>query len=298
MPAGTLLAAVALMAGAPPAVDARSQQAGPAAVAADAPLPDFDAFEAQVKARLRTDRALQANYTFLERRDEIEISKLGKVSSGTVKTFEVYPSPEPGNTYKRLVAVNGVPLPADELARNDAKHQKDVLDRANESPAERARHNREAEDDRREEREGIDEVFRVYDIKMIGRETLAGYPTIVATLEPRKAYQPSSDDGRMMKRFRARVWVHEFDYQLVKVWLEAVDDVTYGWGLVARLRRGATVTYVRRKVNDEVWLPARLEIAGSGRTLIFRGFQLDAVTEWSDYKRFQVKTDEKFSGGP
>ena len=97
-----------------------------------------------------------------------------------------------------------------------------------------------------------------------------------------------------MKRFRARVWVHEFDYQLVKVWLEAVDDVTYGWGLVARLHRGAIVTYERRKVNDEVWLPARMEIAGSGRTLVFRGFQLDAITEWSDYKRFSVKTDENF----
>ena len=283
------------MAGAPSPVDARQQPAPPVA---ERPLPDFDAFEVQVKARLRTDRALQANYTFLERRDEIEISKLGRVSTGTVKTYEVYPSPEPGNTYKRLVAVNGVALPADELARNDEKHRKDVLDRVNESAGERARHEREAEADRREERDAIDEIFRVYDINMVGRETVGGYPTIVATVEPRRAYQPASDDGRMMKRFRARVWVHEFDYQLVKVWLEAVDDVTYGWGLVARLHRGAIVTYERRKVNDEVWLPARMEIAGSGRTLVFRGFQLDAITEWSDYKRFQVKTDEKFGGTP
>ncbi len=285
------------MAGSTVSTHARGQQAA-SPVAGERPLPDFGAFESQVKARLRTDRALQANYTFLERRDEIEIGKLGKVSSGTVKTYEVYPSPEPGNTYKRLIAVNGVPVPADELARNDEKHRKDVLDRANESPAERARHDREAEADRREEHDAIEEIFRVYDIRMIGRETVGGYPTIVAALEPRPGYQPSSDDGRMMKRFRSRVWVHEFDYQLVKVWLEAVDDVTYGWGLVARLHRGATVTYERRKVNDEVWLPARMEIAGSGRTLVFRGFKLDAITEWSDYKRFQVKTDEKFGSTP
>ena len=261
------------------------------AAPSERPLPEKDQFVADVRARLRSDRALQANYTFTERRQEIEVSKLGKVSADVTKTYEVYPSADPGFTYKRLIAVNGKAIPADELARNDEKHRKD-LERAAASSSERAKRQQDVERNRREEREAIDELFRVYDIHLVGRETLAGYPTIVGTLDPRPAYKPRSDDGRMMKRFRARVWVHEFDYQLVKVDLEAVEDVTIGWGLLARLRKGANVTLQRVKVNDEIWLPASLHVVGAGRTLMFRGFKIDSLTEWMDYKKFSVRTEE------
>jgi hypothetical protein len=257
----------------------------------DQSLPDQDHFVAEVRARLRMDRALQANYTFLERRQEIDISKLGKVSAEVTKLYEVYPSADPGFTYKRLIAVNGTPISGAELARNDEKHRRD-LERVASSPSERAKQQRDIEKNRREEREAIDELFRVYDIRLVGRERLAGYPTIVGTLEPRPGYQPRSDDGRMMKRFRGRVWAHEFDYQIVKVDLESVEEVTIGWGLLARLRKGAKITLQRTKVNDEIWLPTSLRIVGTGRTLIFRRFTIDSLTEWSDYKRFSVSTEE------
>ena len=58
---------------------------------ASAPLPDVSAFTAQVRARLRTDRALQAQYTFMERREEISVSKLGKVKDGPVKVYRGVP---------------------------------------------------------------------------------------------------------------------------------------------------------------------------------------------------------------
>jgi len=263
------------------------------AAASEPPLPDKDRFVAEVRARLRTDRALQANYTFIERRQEIQVSKLGKVSADVTKSYEVYPSADPGFTYKRLIAVNGTPISQAELARNDEKHRRD-LEHVASSPSERAKQQQDIEKNRREEREAIDELFRVYDIHLVGRETLAGYPTIVGTLDPRPDYQPRSDDGRMMKRFRGRVWAHEFDYQIVKVDLESVEDVTIGWGLLARLRKGAKVTLQRTKVNDEVWLPASLRVVGTGRTLMFRGFRIDSLTEWMGYKKFSVSTEENF----
>ena len=263
------------------------------AAASEPPLPDKDRFVAEVRARLRTDRALQANYTFIERRQEIQVSKLGKVTADVTKSYEVYPSADPGFTYKRLIAVNGTPISQAELARNDEKHRRD-LEHVASSPSERAKQQQDIEKNRREEREAIDELFRVYDIHLVGRETLAGYPTIVGTLDPRPDYQPRSDDGRMMKRFRGRVWAHEFDYQIVKVDLESVEDVTIGWGLLARLRKGAKVTLQRTKVNDEIWLPASLRVVGTGRTLMFRGFRIDSLTEWMGYKKFSVSTEENF----
>jgi len=259
-----------------------------------APLPEVESFAAQVKARLRTDRSLQASYTFLERRQEVEVSKLGKVSVGSTKTYEVYPSRDPGDTYKRLVAVDGTPIDARELENNDAKHRKD-LEAKEGSPEARSKHARDVAEQRREEHEAIEEIFRVYEMRIVGREDLRGYQTVVGTLEPRPSYKPKTDDGQVMKRFRARVWINEADYQLVRVDLEAIDDVTYGWGILARLHKGAKITYERRKVNDEVWLPARLRIIGKGRSVLFRTFAIDSTTEWSEYKKFGVKTEESYS---
>jgi len=261
------------------------------------PLPDPAAFLTEVKARLRTDRALQAQYTFTERREEIEVSKLGKVTEGSVKEYEVYPSVVPGNTYKRLIKIDGRPIDPAQLAKNDEKHRRDVLAEMNESPA--ARRKREADNAklRAEERQLIDDIFAMYDIRLVRRETLNGYTTIVATLEPRANYQPKTDDARVMKKFRVRAWINESDYQVVKADAEAVSDLTVGWGLIGRLHKGSHATLERTKVNDEVWLPAKLRLVGTGRAVMFRKFAIDSVTEWFDYKKFNVKTNEAY-GSP
>jgi len=44
------------------------------AAVSEPPLPDKDQFVAEVRARLRIDRALQANHAFTERNQQIEIS--------------------------------------------------------------------------------------------------------------------------------------------------------------------------------------------------------------------------------
>jgi hypothetical protein len=267
---------------------------GPATLIAQSPLPELEPFAAQVKARLQTDRALQATYTFLERRQEIDVSRFGKVSVGSTKTYEVYPSPDPGDTYKRLVAVDGAPIDPRELEKGDAKHRKD-LEEQEATPDARAKHARDVAEERRKEHDAIEEIFGVFEMRIVGREDLRGYQTVVGTLEPRPSYRPKTDDGQVMKRFRARVWINEADYQLVRVDLEAVDDLTYGWGVLGRLHKGAKITYERHKVNDEVWLPAQLRIIGTGRSVLFRTFAIDSTTEWSEYKKFGVKTEESYA---
>ena len=258
----------------------------------DNALPEVSAFSAQVRARLRSDRALQAQYTFMERREEIDVSKLGKVKEGPVKVYEVYPSEEPGNLWKRLMSVNGKPLSAAELAKNDAVHQKDIFARLNESPAQKAKRAREEAKERAEEKRAIDEIFAGYEITLVRREVVNGYPTILASLEPRKAFKARTDEGKMMKKIRARAWIHETEHQIVRVEIEALEDIGFGMGVVGKLYKGTVGEFVRTKVNGEVWLPARARFTAKGRAL-FRKFAIDSVTEWWDYKKFSVSTTEE-----
>ena len=255
------------------------------------PLPEFKPFADEVRKRWRAARALQAQYTFTERREEVKMSALGKVKEGPIKTYEVYPSPEPGNTYKRLVAVNGTPISPAELEKNDRVHREHVLKQMNEPPEKKARRAREAAKERAEEERAIDELFLVYDIRIVGRETLAGHPTVVVTFAPRPNYQARTDEAKAMKKIRAKAWIHETEYQIVRAELEAIDNIGFGLGVLGKVYKGTTAEYVRTKVNGEVWLPVRARVSARGRAFV-RKFDIDTVTEWSDYKKFVVKTEE------
>jgi hypothetical protein len=288
-----LINAVAVLALAfAPASTHQAAGLGPQTSASSTPLPEVSAFAAQVRARLRTDRALQAQYTFMERREEISVSKLGKVKDGPVKVYEVYPSEEPGNLYKRLVSIDGKPLTAAELDKNDKVHQRHILERLNESADKKAKRARQEAKERAEDERVIDEIFAAYEITLARREAVDGRPTILALLEPRRNYKARTDEGKMMKKIRARAWIHEAEYQIVRVEIEALQDIGVGLGVIGKLYKGTVGEFQRTKVNDEVWLPARARFTAKGRAL-FRKFAIDSVTEWWDYKKFSVSTTEE-----
>jgi hypothetical protein len=265
---------------------------------ADAPLPDVKAIVDKVKSRIQLDRELQSQYTYLEKRSDVKLSKLGKVTVGPLRTFEVYPSAKPGRTYKRLVEIDGKRLDAAELERRDSAHRQHLLDmieqEKNETPQMRAKREQQEAKDLREQGELIDDAFAIFEVKLTGREMLEGRRVIAATLTPRQNVNTKSDEGKWMKRFKGRAWVSDDDWQVAKVEMEALDDINIGWGLVGRVHQGSKFTFARTKVNDEVWLPVQMKFEASGRTLLFRSFQIFTVTSYSDYKKFNVDTSVTF----
>jgi len=94
-----------------------------------------------------------------------------------------------------------------------------------------------------------------------------------------------------MKKVRATAWIHETEYQIVRVEVEAIENIGVGYGVLGKIYKGTTGEYVRTKVNDEAWLPVRARLTARGRALV-RKFDFDQVTEWSDYKKFVVRTEE------
>src|SRR5918999_4320387 len=76
-------------------------------VAQERPLPDYETFAAQVKKHLATDEELQSGYMFVERRIEQKLDASGRITSESVKVFEVYPGLPGEQRYRRLVEENG-----------------------------------------------------------------------------------------------------------------------------------------------------------------------------------------------
>jgi hypothetical protein len=265
--------------------------------AQERPLPDYNAFAAQVKKHLATDEERQSGYMFLERRTEQKLDGDGKLTSEAVKVYEVYPGLPGEERYRRLIEENGRQLVADKLARQDAERQKEVQEytktQASESRREKA--DREHDKARRRYAEAIDDLFRIYDIRLVRRERIDSHETIFATLEPKPDVVPKTDDGKIMRHFKARAWVSESDFEIVRVEVEAVRDLSFGLGLLARVHKGTVASYERRKVNDEVWLPAKVTWTASGRMLLVRRLRLRGVSEFSGYRKFTVDTSTTYA---
>lgn len=267
-----------------------------APIAQERPLPDYATFAAQVRKHLATDEERQSGYMFLERRTEQKLDAAGRVTSESAKLFEVYPGLPGEDRYRRLIEEDGRSVGQDKLARQDRDRQKDAESYAKSQASEPQRQKaaREFEKGRRRTAAAIDDLFRIYDIRMVRRDRIGGRDTILATLEPRASVKPQTDDGRIMRSFKARAWVDESDYELVRIEIEAIHDLSFGLGLLARVHKGTTASYERRKVNNEVWLPARVTWTASGRVMLLKRLRLRGVSELSGYRKFTVDTSTTY----
>jgi hypothetical protein len=261
------------------------------------PLPDYETFAAKVKEHLATDEERQSGYVFVERRTEQKLDGSGRVTGQDVKVFEVYPGLEGEERYRRLIEENGRRVPPGELEKQDRERRKDVEEFVRKGASAAARQERARDMDKRRRRyaAAVDDLFRIYDIRMVRRERIDGHDTIFATLTP-NGVKPRTDDGRIMTHFNARAWVSESDYELVRVEIEAIRNLSFGMGLLARVHKGTLATYERRKVNGEVWLPAKATWTASARILLLRRLRLRGVSEFSGYRKFTVDTDWQVGG--
>jgi hypothetical protein len=273
--------------------------AGSTLGAQDRPLPDHESFLAETRKHLQTDSTLQNGYVYVETRREQKLDKGGRTREESVKVVESYPGFPGEERWERLIAEDGRPVPPEELARQDRERQQkanEIVRRlARDSSKELARQERELQKARREREEAVRDIYDVFEIRMIGRERVEEHDTIAFLLTPRRDTKPKTRAGEEMRHFSVRAWVSENDHELVKLEAEAIKDLKSGLGVLARLHKGARLSFLRRRVNGEVWLPAVVTYNGSARVGLLFTLRRSGTLEFSGYRKYSVDTFEGFS---
>jgi hypothetical protein len=230
--------------------------AGSTLGAQNRPLPNQESFLIETRKHLQTDSTLQSSYVYVETRRELKLDKDGRAREESVKVIESYPGLPGEERWERLISEEGHPVPPEELARQDRERlQKanEMVERlARDSSKELARQERELQKARRERDEALSDIYNVFEIRMIGRERVEEHDTIAFVLTPRRDAKPKTRAGEQIRHFSVRAWISEDDYELVKLEAEAVDDLKSGLGVLAKLCKGARLSFLRRKVNGEV----------------------------------------------
>ncbi len=265
----------------------------------EASLPEIEFILQQIRKNLNSDRMMLSNYTY----DEVEtvrfLDKNGKVKKTKEKRYEVFPSFEEDLQYRRLVEKDGELVSNKDLEKQDRKYRKRVEKwekklRKKGISDEEARRLREEEEGEKEQR-AIDDVFRLYKFELLGRGSVGEYSTYLIGFSPRPDYKPRVKEVKLLKKISGKAWVCDEDFQLVRIEADLIENASFGLGILAKLHRGATMSFQRSKINGEVWLPAEAHFSGKGRFLLFKGFRVELTSKYSDHRRFSVSSSITFS---
>jgi hypothetical protein len=229
------------------------------------PLPDQKTFFAAVRENIARAARVQDEFAYKERRTQIHTNPFGRLGTGGTILYEVTPLPEGPGFSRRVLERDGKPVANGEVDR--------IGERRN-----RARN-------RAQSPSAIDDTLAVLDFSTSRREMVDGRPAIIVKFVPKSNSQPRTREGKLARSFSGEIWVDEQAQEVMRVEAVAVEGLSYGYGLLARLSEGTRVELVREPVGDRIWMPVSIRFKGEGRAMLLRKLNIDFVLEWFDYRR-------------
>jgi hypothetical protein len=91
----------------------------------------------------------------------------------------------------------------------------------------------------------------------------------------------------VLVHLQGKLWVDKQDYQLVKVEVEVVDTISVGLFLF-RLSKGSRASFEQTRVNDDVWLPRRVQVFASARLGLLKMLHIEQEVIYSKCREFQT----------
>jgi hypothetical protein len=229
----------------------------------------------------------QRDYNYSERVEEHKLDGKGSVKSTEIRVYDVLQIY--GEEARRMVSKDGKPLSEKEAAKEDEKIQKIIDKRKGESDSDREKRLKKEEKEREQGREFVREVADAYNFTQANTETLEGRETYVIDADPRSGFEPHTREGKILPKFRFRLWLDKNENQWVKLDANCIDTVSFGL-VLARIHKGSRILVETTRVNDEVWLPRHIAVHVDAKLALLKSIDLDQDVTYKDYKKFQSQT--------
>jgi outer membrane lipoprotein-sorting protein len=257
-------------------------------------LPDIPALLNAVDVNERRAEKLLDNYGFTETTLNRKITKDGKVKEDSqTRELTFYK----GRRLKRLIAQNGKPLTPAEQEKEIRDVEKQIK-KIEENLAKEARNERKESAVPGEDEDGrpfsVVNLFKASRFVNPRRERFRERDVIVFDFEP----NPESKVGQGLEKFGSTqagaVWIDPNDKQVVRLESRFIETFKFRDGAVwASFSKGSTFVMESTHVNNEIWLPAQVDINVGVRVFLVTGFNSNIAIRYSDYKRFNVDAEKE-----
>ena len=134
-------------------------------------------------------------------------------------------------------------------------------------------------------------ILERYDFRTVGREDLDGWPTLVFEWRALPGKRELEGDV-VLRALAGRLWVDETEREVVRAEVRNATGIKLMLGLGASVS-GLGLVIDFRKIEDGLWLPARVEATIEARVLLLKGFRGRSTTIFSRYRRFGAASEEE-----
>ena len=254
-------------------------------------LPDLKKLFEQLDANQKQIDKIKENYAGTRLEEETEYDKSGKVTKNEAKEYTFFYLD--GDEISTLVKKDGKELSESEQKKENEQTQKRIEEvqkqsRKKEEKAEKAKE--QGKDEKDKDEPGIEVFLRTSQFVNPRHERFRGQDVLVFDFEPNPEYKPKNLVERLVKELAGVVWVDEKANDVARLEAYFVGDFHLGGGILASVQKGTSFVFEQAYLNNEVWLPTYEEAHVGARVLLVKGFKLNAITRYSDYKRFNVET--------
>lgn len=253
------------------------------------PLPDISRLLADLQTNEDRVEKILDRYSFTEKYITREVGKDGVLREISSETYQF--SFYRGNRMRRMIEKNGNPLSEKEQAEEDKK----AADRVDDLEKEIAKKEAKADPgDDDSKRVSVAELLRASNLINPRRERFRGRSVVVFDFEP----NPSFDlkNAKSMLKFFGKtagvIWIDEEDKQVARLEAVLADSFNIGGGVLAKLKKGASFTIERDRINNEIWLPSQTDINLSVRVLMVKGVSVNQLIKAYDYRKFETEVKD------
>ncbi|MGE3341837.1 MAG: hypothetical protein AB7L71_00260 [Vicinamibacterales bacterium] len=257
----------------------------------DAPriVPDPTTFYAAVRENLARAQRAAHEFSYKERRTNLHTNPFGKLGTEGAELYQVFPSANSQLTYRRLLERDGVALTDAALAKQDREYSSKAADirrrLRSSSEADRRRSADEEALARRRAQEMIEDVVAALQFGITGSTIRGDRPAITVAFGARPDARPRTREGRIAQKFEGTIWIDAEQHEVMHVEAVSTDDISFGFGLLAKLGKGTIGSLTREPIAPGLWMPTSLRLAGSGRAMLFlRKLSIDYAVDWWDYQ--------------
>lgn len=180
----------------------------------------------------------------------------------------------------RYVAVNGRPL-TEKQRREEEKRLANLLS----NPEEQARKAREQKEEAERVRKMLRAMPDAFHFTYEGTETgkygqLARYK-----FRPNPAFRSSARETLVFRAMNGTMWIDTDEQRLARIDATLFDDVTLGWGFVARLKKGGRFELEQSRLPEGAWMLTRMVLDFEGKALLFKNINIRQKQTISNYQQ-------------
>jgi hypothetical protein len=255
--------------------------------------PDLKALFKEIDDNQKAIDRIKENYAGTRTEEETEFESNGSVKKREVTEYSFFYLD--GEEVSTLVKKDGRPLDETEQKKEEEKAQKQIADLQKRQAKKEAKEQKAEEQGKTKDSDdpGIEVFLRACQFVNPRRERFRGQEVLVFDFEPNPEFKAHTLAEKVVQKLAGVIWVDEKAHDVARLEAYFVGDMRFAGGIVANLQKGTSFVMEQAYINDEVWLPTYFEVHVGVRVLLLKGFRMNQVTRYADYKKFNVDTLSK-----